>query len=477
MKRRTALKALASALALPSLLPAHALLGAIHKQTVAGFGDQVRDRGGPQPRPPNIILILADDLGYCELGCNGNRYNETPNLDHLAREGMGFTDAYASAAVCSPTRAALMTGQHPARQGITDYLTKYDEHYLSPAYITINERLKSAGYVSGLIGKWHLTGDYGKSRGAPGLHDWDEVILSESKYIASGDYFSPYFFMPEVEPRRPSEYLTDRLNWEAVRFIQRHRHEPFFLYLSHYAVHKNLQAKPELVAKYERKAGVGKKRNDPVLAAMLESIDDGVGRILHTLKALGLDDNTLIVFTSDNGGESINAPLRTGKTTLYEGGIRVPLVMRFPALIRAGTVNHTPVVTHDFYPTFMELAGMQASDGQPVDGMSLMPLLSGAGDLGRDSLYWHYPLAKPRSLGGRSAGAIRDGGYKLIEFFDTGELELYDLANDFGESRNLAAALPDKVAALHSRLAGWRSSVQASMEPMRMLAMAEIEPR
>jgi arylsulfatase A-like enzyme len=477
MKRRDALKALVTAMALPSLLPAHAIFGAMHKQMTTDYDDAARNRGRLQPRPPNIILILADDLGYCELGCNGNRYNETPHLDRLACEGMRFTDAYASAAVCSPTRAALMTGQHPARQGITDYLTKYDEHYLSPAFVTINERLKSAGYVSGLIGKWHLTGDYRKDRGAPELHNWDEVILSESKYIASGDYFSPYFFMPEVEPRRPSEYLTDRLNWEATKFIRRHRHEPFFLYLSHYAVHKNLKAKPELVAKYEHKIGVGKRRNDPVLAAMLESIDDGVGRILHTLQALGLDDNTLIVFTSDNGGESINAPLRTGKSTLYEGGIRVPLVMRYPAAIRAGTVSNTPVVTHDFYPTFMEFAGVHPHDGQPVDGLSLMPLLTGAGDLGRDSLYWHYPLAKSRSLGGRSAGAIRDRDYKLIEFFDTGELELYHLGQDIGESNNLAATMPDKVAALRGELVDWRASVHASMEPMRLLAMADIEPR
>jgi arylsulfatase A len=461
MRRRDVLKALLATLALPSVLPPHLVLSAVHERTIK-----------PGKRP-NIILILADDLGYCELGCNGNRFNETPHLDRLACEGLRFTDAYASAAVCSPTRAALMTGQHPARQGITDYLVKYDEHYLSPAYITINERLKSAGYATGLIGKWHLTGDYEKNRGAPGLHNWDEVILSETRYIASGAYFAPYFFMPEVEPREPQEYLTDRLNTEAIDFIHRHKDEPFFLYLSHYAVHKNLAAKPEMIAKYALKPGVANSGNDPVLAAMLESIDDGVGRILQTLKQLGLDDDTLVVFTSDNGGEAINTPLRTGKTTLYEGGIRVPLVMRYPAGIRAGSISHTPVVTHDFYPTFMELADAHARDSQPVDGLSLTPLFNGHDTLSRDALYWHYPLAKPRALGGRSSGAVRAGDYKLIEFFDSGELELYNLREDIGETHDLAIAMPDTVEALRATLGAWRIRVDASMEPMRTLAMSE----
>ncbi|MBA2408962.1 MAG: sulfatase-like hydrolase/transferase [Gammaproteobacteria bacterium] len=200
MKRREALKTLLAAMALPSVLVPRPGSGAVHKGASG------------RSTPPNIILILADDLGYGQLGCNGNLYNETPNLDRVANEGMRFSNAYAAAAVCSPTRAALMTGQHPARQGITDYLARDDDHFLSPSYITINERLKSAGYATGLIGKWHLTGDYGKNLGAPQRHGWDEVLLSETRYIGSGAYFAPYSFMPRVQPREPDEYLTERLN-------------------------------------------------------------------------------------------------------------------------------------------------------------------------------------------------------------------------------------------------------------------------
>ncbi len=457
MKRRELIKAILSAMLLSPVAP-QLVLGAVRK---APF---------KQVKRPNIILILADDLGYSALGSYGNQFNETPNLDRLAREGMRFTDAYASSTVCSPTRAALMTGQHPARSGITNYLEGDDLNFLSPSYITINERLKSAGYVTGLVGKWHLTGDYNKKRGAPQAHHWDEIILSETQHIALGAYFAPYFFMPDVKAREPDEYLTERLNWEAVEFIRRHKDEPFFLYLSHYAPHTNLAAKPDVVAKYERKPEVGKSKNNPIFAAMLESIDDGVGLIMQTLAELGLDDDTLVVFTSDNGGETnvtTNTPLRSGKSTLYEGGIRVPLVMRYPAGVRAGVVNHTPVVTHDWYPTLIELAGVQPRDQQPFDGINMMPLLSGNGRLPRDSLYWHYPLAEPHFLGGRSSGAMRYGDYKLIEFFDTGEIELYNLRTDIGESKNLASTIPDKVADLRSMLADWRQSIDASMEPMR----------
>ncbi len=463
MKRREAITTVLSAALLSPL--------------ALGIAVAAARRGLAKPaKRPNIILVLADDLGYGTLGCYGNEFNETPNLDHLAREGMRFTDAYASATVCSPTRAALMTGQHPVRSGITNYLEGDGDSFLIPTYITINERLKSAGYVTGLVGKWHLTGDYLRKRGAPQAHHWDEVILSETQHISLGAYFAPYFFMPDVKAREPNEYLTDRLNWEAVDFIRRHKNEPFFLYHSHYAPHTNLGAKPHLIAKYERKPGAAKNNNNPVFAAMLESIDGGIALIMQKLVELGLDDNTLLVFTSDNGGETnvtTNAPLRAGKSWLYEGGIRVPLVMRHPTLIRAGMVDHTPVITHDWYPTLTELAGVHPRDQQPVDGISLVPLLSGTGRLARQTLYWHYPLAEPHFLGGRSSGAIRHRDYKLIEFFDTGEIELYDLHEDIGESKNLAVAMPDKVELLRNKLADWRKWIGASMEPMRPLAMKD----
>ncbi|MBA2491500.1 MAG: sulfatase [Gammaproteobacteria bacterium] len=457
MKRREAIKAFLSA-ALLSPLASRLSFGATRKGVA---------------RKPNIILILADDLGYGALGSYGNRFNETPNLDRLAREGLRFRDAYASATVCSPTRAALMIGQHPARSGITNYLEGDDVKFLSPSYITLNQRMKSAGYTTGLGGKWHLTGDYHKRRGAPQSHHWDEVILSETDHISLGDYFAPYFFMPGVKAREPNEYLTDRLNFEAVDFIRRHKDKPFFLYLSHYAPHTNLAAKPDIVARYKRKPGAGGKGKNPVLAAMIESIDDGVGGILRTLKILGLDDDTLVIFTSDNGGETnvtTNAPLRAGKSWLYEGGIRVPLVMRYPVGIRAGAASHVPVVTHDHYMTLMELANVRASNQQPTDGVSLAPLFAGRDQIKRDALYWHYPLAEPHFLGGRSAAAMRHDNYKLIEFLDTGEMELYNLAEDIGESKNLARAMPDKVMELHDMMEDWREWIGASMEPMRPLA-------
>jgi arylsulfatase A len=414
--------------------------------------------------PPNIILILADDLGWSELGCYGNRndgprFNETPNLDRLAAGGMRFTQAYATAPVCTPTRIALMTGQHPARVGITDYLDAKDEKFLSPDYVTINEQLKKAGYHSGLIGKWHLTGDYTKKKGEPAKHGWDEVICSETGYIANGDYVHPYFFMPDVQARTEGEYLTDRLNQEAVDFINRNQKGPFFLYLSHYAVHTKLAGKPEDVAKYRQKAGVGTKQNNPELAAMLERIDDGVGKIVATLTELGLKDNTLILFTSDNGGElnvTSNSPLRGGKSELFEGGIREPFIAYWPGVIPPKTVSTQVVNTLDIYPTLLELASIKPAKDQPVDGISIASVLKGTSTPFSRTLYWHYPLPKPHFLGGRSAGAIRIGDLKLIDYFDNGQIQLFNLAEDPGEQTDLSEKLPVQRTQLVAQLREWR---------------------
>jgi len=428
------------------------------------------DLSASRPRP-NIIFILIDDLGWRELGVYGNRFNETPNLDRLASEGLLFTQAYSAAPVCSPTRAALMTGQYPARIGITNYLEINDEHFLSPDYTTIIKQLKSVGYVSALIGKWHLTGDYEKNRGAPQLHGFDEVIASEKKYIGDGDYFHPYFFMPDMPAREPGEYLTDRLHSEALDFIKRNQERPFFLYLAHYTVHTKLAAKPEILRKYERKPGAGKEQNNPVLAAMIESIDEGIGHMMRTLEALGLSENTLLVSTSDNGGEigvTTNAPLRAGKSTLYEGGLRVPAIMRWPAQIKPGTTNATPVITADYYPTLLEAAGVHDDQKQVVDGVSLVPLFKGNGELERDTLYWHYPLAKPHFLGGRSCGVVRQGNFKLLEFYDTGKVELYDLLNDVSEQYDLAPVMPSKVSQLRRKFDAWRQQVGTDLTPMRL---------
>ena len=419
---------------------------------------------------PNIIFVLADDLGWAELGCYGNRFNETPNLDKLASEGMKFTDAYAAAPVCSPYRAALMTGQYPARVGITDYLRPNATNHLSTEHLTIAEMLKRAGYATGIIGKWHLTGyaNHGVKEFGPNVHGFDETIISENRGIGGGSYFHPYHFNKQIKKRLPGrEYLVDRCNLEAVEFIERHKDGPFFLYLSHYAVHTRLQGKAELVARYEKKPGAGKgnraRRNNPHLAAQLESIDEGVGMIMKKLDKLGLASKTVLIFTSDNGGESSvtsNAPLRGGKSTLYEGGIREPLIIRRPGVVKAGSVCDTPTGNVDFYPTFLQFAGYRADPRQYLDGVSILPLLKNPrAKLGREELYWHYPLKKPHFLGGRSSGAIRQGKWKLIEYFDKGEVELYNLAEDIGEKHNLAEKLPGKAAELQKRLTAWRRDV------------------
>jgi arylsulfatase A len=427
-------------------------------------------------RPPNIVFILADDLGWAELGCYGNTFNETPHLDRLARDGMRFTSAYAAAPVCSPFRAALMTGQYPVRTGITDYLRPNDPKHLSPDYVTLPEMLRTAGYATGIVGKWHLTGyaHHGAKETPPGAHGFEEVLLSENRGIGAGSYFFPYHFNQDIEQRLPGrEYLVDRCNLEAVEFIARHKDEPFFLFLSHYAVHTRLNGRPDLVAKYESKPGAGKgfqaARNNAHLAAQLESIDEGVGMITGKLQELGLSENTVIVFTSDNGGEdrvTSNAPFRAGKSTLYEGGIREPLIIYWPGVTGSGGECDTPVCTVDFYPTLAVAAGCEPAAAQTMDGVSLVPLLKvPEAKLERDTLYWHYPLEKPHFLGGRSAGAVRARDWKLIEFFDTGEIELYNLAQDAGEQRNLADVRADKTQELLRALRTWQRRVGATFPP------------
>ncbi len=454
---------------------------------------------------PNVIFILADDLGWAELGCYGNRFNETPNLDRLANGGMRFTNAYASAPVCSPYRAAFLTGQYPVRVGILDYLRPNSENGLSLDHLTLPEMFRNAGYATGMIGKWHLSGY--KYHGAekvvrPTDHGFDWNIGSEIKGVGNGANFWPYIFrtqpirwldLPDQKLGR-KEYLTDRLNHEAVQFIERNKSKPFFLYLSHYAPHSILNGKPELVAKYRKKHVPGKSTRDrcylcqdaalngdpqnhwagdhnPHLGAMLNSIDDGVGLIMEKLKALGLDGNTIVIFTSDNGGETkvtSNAPLRGGKSQLYEGGIRVPLIVSWPGETPEGETTSQPTVNVDFYPTLLEAAGIEPDRKQVLDGVSLLgtwhdPRIAPR----REALYWHYPLEKPHFLGGRSGGAIRAGDWKLIEYFDNNTLELFHLANDPGEKTNLAAEYPAKREELFTKLIQWRKAIGATKDVPR----------
>ena len=439
-----------------------------------------------EARQPNIIFVLADDLGWAELGCYGNTFNETPHLDRLAKEGMRFTQAYAAAPVCSPYRAALLTGLHPARLGITDYLRPNSANRLPADLVTLPEKLKEHGYTTGMIGKWHLTGyefHEAEFETRPTDHGFDWNVGSEVKGVGNGANTWPYVF--RTQPIRwldfpdnrlgRDENLTDRLNLEAVEFIERNKDQPFFLYLAHFAPHTILNGRPDLVEKYRKKhapgksgrpncyicedAGLGKGDpgnhwavdHNPHLAAMLEGIDDGIGKIHAKLAELGLLENTLFVFTSDNGGESnvtSNAPLRGGKSELYEGGIRVPLIMHWPAGIKAGSVNSIPTVNTDISPMFQEAAGNPGGD----IFTDLVP---------PRTLYWHYPLDRPHFLGGFSGGAIREGDWKLIEKFTTGKDELYNLANDLSEQSDLSDREPDKVRKLKTKLARWRERISA----------------
>ena len=440
---------------------------------------------------PNIIFVLADDLGYSELGCYGNTFNETPHLDRLAEEGVLFTQSYAAAPVCSPYRVAFLTGKHPARTGITDYLRPDSDEFLDTTLVTLAKAMKLHGYHTGITGKWHLSGYVGAGASVealPDKHGFDEVMSSETAGIAACSFFYPYHFNTTLEKKLDTEheFLVDRMNLEAIEFIERNHDKPFFLFVSHYAVHTILHGRPDIVDHFRSKAGSGRSRasannplndpytkwpadhaaqkNNPHLAAQLWSIDEGIGMIREKLKDLGIEDNTILIFTSDNGGEdrvTSNAPLREGKSTLYEGGIRVPFIACQPQKIAGGLVIDTPNSNYDLYPTLLELTNSPHAVTHTLDGMSIAPLLAGNTrtiDYSRP-LFWHYPLESRHFLGGRSSAAIRVGNWKLIEFFDTGERELYNLKEDIGETTDLRLSRPDKLDKLQKLLINWRAEV------------------
>jgi arylsulfatase A-like enzyme len=427
---------------------------------------------------PNVVLILCDDLGWADLGCYASKYHKTPHLDRLADDGVRFTDAYAACPVCSPTRASLLTGRYPQRYNLTDWLPgrpdRPDQKLLRPKInqqlpleeITLAEALKPAGYVSGQIGKWHLGGKSFE----PEKQGFDIHIAGDQTGTARS-YFAPFrskdgTFMPGLETAPDGEYLTDRLTTEAEKFLDANRDRPFFLYLAHYAPHIPLRAKPELVAKY--KPGKHGEQGNPDYAAMLESIDEGVGRLLKKLDDLKLAERTLLVFTSDNGGlatlegsdraATYNGPLREGKGYLYEGGIRAPLIVRWPGVTKAGSTCSVPVSSIDLFPTALDACGVKSET--KVDGLSLVPLLKG-GELKREALYWHYPHYA--NQGSRPGGAVRAGDYKLIEFYENGRRELYDLKKDVSESQNLVADKPEVAKELAANLDAWRQDVGAKM--------------
>ena len=442
------------------------------------------------PARPNLVFILADDLGWSDLGCYGSTFYETPHLDQLAAKGMRFTDAYAACSVCSPTRASILTGKYPARLHLTDWLPgrpdRPDQKLKRPVIldhlpleeVTLARALREGGYRTGFIGKWHL--------GGPDFFPEKQGFDLNVGGCAQGSppsYFSPYR-IPRLTDGPKGEYLTDRLTDEALKFMEGGRGKPFLLYLSHYAVHNPQQAKAGMVAKYQGKAArlprapgpeflpEGKQQtrqiqNQPVYASMVESVDESVGRVMQQLAELGLEGNTIVVFTSDNGGLSTaegaptsNLPLRAGKGWHYEGGVREPLIVRWPGISKPGSICRAPMISTDYYPTLLEMAGLPLRPQQHMDGVSLVPLLKGGARPERP-LFWHYPHYS--NQGGGPGGAVRLGDFKLVEWFEDMRVELFDLSNDLGERHNLAAAMPDKAATLRQQLHEWRESVKAAM--------------
>ncbi|MHC4110348.1 MAG: sulfatase [Planctomycetota bacterium] len=414
-------------------------------------------------RRPNIVLIFIDDLGYKDLGCFGSKYYETPNIDKLAGQGMRFTSAYSNAPNCAPTRACLISGQYTPRHGVytvgspergkarmRKLIPIPNKTNLDSKVVTIAQALKAAGYRTACIGKWHL-GD--KEPFRPEDRGFDVVFRRNRRG----------HFMPD------GRYLTDVLTDESLKFIEQNRDGPFFLYLSHHTVHTPIQAKQELIEKY-RKKKPGKEHNNPTYAAMIESMDDSVGAVCAKLDELKLSDNTIVFFFSDNGGYA-NAtsmvPLRGSKGMLYEGGIRVPMIACWPGKIKPAGSCDVPVIGTDFYPTFLELAGAPKPSGHLLDGESIVPLLTQRRALKRKAVFWHFPAylepynKKQQPWRMTPGGAVRQGDWKLIEFFEDGKVELYNLKDDISETNDLAKTKPKKAKELHILLVEWRKSVNA----------------
>lgn len=431
-----------------------------------------------QDRPPNVVLMLVDDMGWTDLGCQGSKFYETPHIDRLAKDGMRFTEGYSACTVCSPTRAAVLTGKSPARLHITDWIAGHQRphaHLLPPEWtkhlpleeVTLAEHLKTVGYATASIGKWHLGGaDY-----APEKHGFD-VNIGGYEAGSPPSYFSPYK-IPTLPDGPDGEFLTDRLTSEAVAFIKQNRERPFFVYLPHYAVHTPIMGKPEVVEKYRAKGPQG-NHHDPVYAALVESVDDSVGRLRATLQELGLTENTIFIFTSDNGGLSHlvgpqgwrrgptdNSPLRLGKGSPYEGGVRVPFIIAWPEVIEPGSLCDAPVISYDLAPTVLEAAGVKVGEEHVMDGESLLPVLAQKNILKRDSIFWHYPHYHPGSA--RPYSAIREGDWKLLFFHEDERLELYNLRRDPGEMDNVSEHEPDVAARLYTSLSDLLKKTGAQM--------------
>jgi arylsulfatase A-like enzyme len=494
--------------------------------------------GQAQQKRPNVVFFLVDDLGWRDLGCYGSEFYETPNIDRFAQQGVRFTQAYATCHVCSPTRASILTGKYPARLHLTDWLPGRREfpfqklknaeihQHLPLKEITIAEALKENGYRTAHIGKWHL----GEEPFGPRQQGFDIQIPKWNKGWPKAGYHAPFKLNGLAEKK--GDYLTDRLTDEAEEFIESSRNDPFFLYLSHYAVHDPIQGRADLVAKYQKKLaqlqrGKGpqfvlegnpdvknplskeelnarmklpnwagykvlpdrtvkiKQHQDNVqFAAMVESVDESLGRVLAKLKALKLHENTIVILFSDNGGMSggnfgnpnrvvspnqldrafstSNLPLRGAKGWLYEGGIREPLIVHWPQQGQRGKTCDVPVISTDFYPTILEMTGLAPMPKQHADGVSIASLVKGASKLDRKAIYWHFPHYSNHGMQS-PGGAVRAGDYKLLEYFENNTVQLFNLKDDIGEQHDLAQVEPTKAAELRAMLHAWRKDVSARM--------------
>ena len=429
---------------------------------------------------PNIVLIMADDLGWKDLHCYGNENLETPNLDQLAKEGMLFTNAYSASPVCTPTRAAMMTGESPARLNITNHAPGHPPGYQKPGTeiktvpwqrnlpldrVTIAEQLKANGYATGFVGKWHLSHQNKKSDGPtePELraeHQGFDINIGGCSFGGPPSYFEPYR-IPNIPPNEQLNYLPDRCSQECINFIEANQDKPFFLCWWNYSVHYPFEAPQSLIQKYEKRKGPGIE--NPTYAAMIEGMDQSIGKLLTNLDRLNLTENTLIIFTSDNGPFAANVkPLRGEKGYLYEGGIRVPAIVKWSGKVKPKTVSQTPIISMDFHATILDAVGIDADPSNHPDGTSLTGLLTGTSSLNRDAIYFHYPNYAFHKKN-RPGSAIRCGDFKLIKHYDDNSVELYNLKEDLSESNDLAESMPDKMIELKNKLETWMADTDAKV--------------
>jgi arylsulfatase A-like enzyme len=416
-------------------------------------------------RSPNVLFILVDDMGWRDLACYGHEIHETPNIDKLASQGMRFTDAYAACPICAPSRAGIMTGKFPSRTGFVDnYASQLkgqtlarskERQFLKLEEITLAEAFQAGGYQTGFLGKWHLS--VGMEPRHPTDQGFDVNVAGSFWGHPLKGYFSPYH-MPNLEDGPKGEYLTDRLTSEAIRVMDdfSKQDKPWLLYMSYYTVHGPLHSKAEKTRKYAEKARQGKvKLKSPAYAGMVESLDENVGRLFDWLEEKGLRNDTIIVFTSDNGGmvrATENRPLRSYKGDLYEGGIRVPCIIDWPGVIKPGSVSDTPIHGVDFYATLLAMTGLPPQLENHEDSVNLVPLLKGNTDFDRGPMIWHYPVGVPHIPHSKPGSVIRAGDWKYLHFYEDGREELYNLKDDIGETKNLVASMPEKAAEMKVRL-------------------------